>query len=421
MIRILAMPLEVRLAVLFVVGMCVGSLVNLGIYRLAWHRRAISPWSRPDAAAPPRRWFDRLPVLGWLGLRRESPLHGHGFWIRPLALELLCGAAFAAMYGWEVAGAGLLSPQFRDNLNTDNLAAFHHQVFAHLVLISLLLVASWIDFDEKIIPDAITVLGAVAGLVIVTVWPVTLLPDVMVLNGRPLINLLWLTSPSEPFPWRNPAWTGVPALALGLGCFCLWCAALLPRTWHTRHGRRRALQLLVARLARDWTTYAIVVMGVMGSAAIAATWYCCRGELRWSALLSGLVGMAIGGGLIWIVRVLGTIVLRREAMGFGDVTLMAMIGAFLGWQPSVIIFFLAPFAALVIGLTQWILHGESEVPYGPFLALAAVATIVAWAPIWGYLQGTFALGWVLLAVLAFCLALMVVLLPLVRWFLGLFR
>ena len=68
-------------------------------------------------------------------------------------------------------------------------------------------------------------------------------------------------------------------------------------------------------------------------------------------------------------------------MGFGDVTLMAMIGAFLGWQPCLIIFFLAPFAGLVIGVLRLILFRDREIPYGPFLCLATLVVIVAWARI----------------------------------------
>ena len=57
-------------------------------------------------------------------------------------------------------------------------------------------------------------------------------------------------------------------------------------------------------------------------------------------------------------------------MGFGDVTLMMMVGAFLGWQAGVVIFFLAPFAGLVVGVLQLVLRRDDEIPYGPFLCLA---------------------------------------------------
>ena len=69
----------------------------------------------------------------------------------------------------------------------------------------------------------------------------------------------------------------------------------------------------------------------------------------WAGLLTALVGLVGSGGIVWAVRLIGTAALRREAMGFGDVTLMMMIGTFLGWQACLIAFFLAPFA----GARDW--------------------------------------------------------------------
>ena len=82
------------------------------------------------------------------------------------------------------------------------------------------------------------------------------------------------------------------------------------------------------------------------------------------------------------MRLIGTAALRREAMGFGDVTLMMMVGTFLGWQACLITFFLAPFAGLLVGLGQFILRRDDEIPYVPYLCLAAATVVVAWAPIW---------------------------------------
>jgi hypothetical protein len=93
----LQIPLEIRLALLFIFGAIVGGQVNRGIYRLAWKPRAIGPWSKAHELAPPRRWSDRLPILGWWGLRREAKLHGSGFWVRPLLIELGLGGFFACL------------------------------------------------------------------------------------------------------------------------------------------------------------------------------------------------------------------------------------------------------------------------------------------------------------------------------------
>ncbi len=104
---ILAIPMDVRMIVLFLLGSMYGVLANLAVYGLAWHPRPISPWMRPDPAAPARRWSDRLPIFGWLGLRREAFLHGAGFWIRPLLVEFFCGLAMAELYYWEIEKVAL--------------------------------------------------------------------------------------------------------------------------------------------------------------------------------------------------------------------------------------------------------------------------------------------------------------------------
>jgi hypothetical protein len=101
-------------------------------------------------------------------------------------------------------------------------------------------------------------------------------------------------------------------------------------------------------------------------------------------------------------------------MGFGDVTLMMMVGTFLGWQPCLVVFFLAPFAGLVVGLLQLIVKRDQVIPYGPFLCLAALVTLVFWASIWNVVNPVFAVGWLVPAVVIGCLAAMSIMLYLWR-------
>jgi prepilin signal peptidase PulO-like enzyme (type II secretory pathway) len=143
----------------------------------------------------------------------------------------------------------------------------------------------------------------------------------------------------------------------------------------------------------------------MGTAAIVFTW-ALGGHGNWAGMLTSLIGMAASGALVWAVRLIGTAALRREAMGFGDVTLMMMIGSFLGWQAGIMLFFLAPFAGLVVGLQQFLFKRDDVIPYGPFLCLAATVVVVAWAPIWNWAQPLFNLGPLVPAVLVVCLAML---------------
>lgn len=401
---ILSLPLELRLVLVFVLGTCIASAANWAIYRLAWNRRSIGPWIAPETGAPARRFADRLPILGWLGLRRETALHGPGFWVRPMLLEILTGVGFVALYWWETVALGLLPAGTPHPVPMEIQTVLHLQFAAHCVLIGLMLAASMIDVDEMTIPDEITVIGTMAGLLMAAAWPWSLLPTVVQGDGGRIgLDFLHLTSPSN-WPARlDGAPRGAP-LGLGLACWWFWCAALTPRTWYSRHGWLRAAQLCWARMVRHPSTRRVLRMAIIGSLAIAMVWY--RGASGWEGLLSALVGMAAGGGLIWAVRLIGAAVLRREAMGFGDVTLMAMLGAFLGWQSCLVIFFLAPVAGLAIALLRLILFRDREVPYGPFLCLAALFTIIRWDAVWSYTEGVFALGWLVPLAVLCCLALM---------------
>lgn len=93
-------------------------------------------------------------------------------------------------------------------------------------------------------------------------------------------------------------------------------------------------------------------------------------QLIHSSLMS-LFGILVGGGLIYGCALIGKIVLKKEAMGFGDVKLMGVIGGFLGWKLTITTFFLAPFLGLLFAIPKLVYQKERVIPYGPFLSLAA--------------------------------------------------
>ena len=98
------------------------------------------------------------------------------------------------------------------------------------------------------------------------------------------------------------------------------------------------------------------------------------------ALGGTFAGYLMGGGLIWGVRILASLAFGKEAMGLGDVHLMAAVGAVLGWFDPILIFFLAPFFGLF-----WIILSRgfatvmkkrwTELPYGPHLAIATLVVV----------------------------------------------
>jgi leader peptidase (prepilin peptidase)/N-methyltransferase len=93
-----------------------------------------------------------------------------------------------------------------------------------------------------------------------------------------------------------------------------------------------------------------------------------------TALASG-VGALAGGGVTWAIRWLGSVAFRREAMGFGDVKLMAMIGAFVGWRNALLAMLLGCGLGAVCGGLGLLFGGSKVIPFGPYLALGALLTV----------------------------------------------
>jgi leader peptidase (prepilin peptidase)/N-methyltransferase len=105
------------------------------------------------------------------------------------------------------------------------------------------------------------------------------------------------------------------------------------------------------------------------------------GEPRLAAALSSVVGIAAGAGVIWVIGVLGSVVFRKEAMGFGDVKLLGMIGGFIGWKGVLIALLLACFAGAVIGVIVKLATKDPYIPFGPFLSLGALCMMAARAEV----------------------------------------
>lgn len=98
--------------------------------------------------------------------------------------------------------------------------------------------------------------------------------------------------------------------------------------------------------------------------------------------INSLIGLFLGGGLFYLVAILSIALLKKEGMGGGDIKLIAMIGAFLGWKGMLLTIFLAALAGSIIGLFLVFIRGRDRaepIPFGPFLALGAMISLF-WGP-----------------------------------------
>jgi len=407
----LAWDANVRVAATALVGLLLGAVVNWAVSSLAYEPRGFSPWSRKHPHDGRSRGLDRLPIVGWLRLRRKAATLGRGYWIRPLVVEVGFAALCAALYWWEVLQTGLLRVPLPPAAAADPMFALplHFAYCAHVVLAAFMLAASLIDADERTIPDAVTVPGTLVGLAFITALPWALLPMEM----SPPDQLDVLTASfglGDAVVEANRPHTA--SLVVGLACFWLWCGGLLYRPWRTSRGYGTALRLLARGVRRDRATPLIGILAAVGTVVIAAIWY--YEQIRWIGLITSLVGLAAAGLIVWVTRIVGGWALQQQAMGFGDVTLMAMIGAFTGWQAAVLIFFLAPIAALLVHGLMWLFTRDNALPYGPYLCLSTAVVVGGWRWIWPPAELRFAVSWLIPIVLVVGFILLGVILALLR-------
>jgi len=370
------LPMVARLTVLALLGLVGGALANHAIYRWCYFPRSISPWSAAPPEAPPRQPYDRLPILGWLGLSREAAIHGRGFWIRPLLIEFALAALVPALYWFETQTGWILPEAFR---GVQTIAMFEpwgtRIFFGHAMLLVLMTAATFIDFDEQTIPDVITIPGTILALMVASISTHGFMPANVIMPATGAAGLLPTTF---DLPWLAPIhrWTTEQGWFAGVLIWSGWCFALADRRVILRRGWVKAIEFFCAGLVRYPSWKWLVAIWAMGMVMISIVWG--LGNQHWHGLFTALVGLAVGGGIVWAIRIVASGAMGLEAMGFGDVTLMAMIGAFIGWQGAVAAFFLSPFAAIAIILVQFIITRNPRVPFGPYLCAGTALTIVFW-------------------------------------------
>lgn len=351
---------------LFVLGTVLGSFLNVCIYRIPQHEQLIdqfkgliSPPSHCPKCDAPIKKTDNVPILGWLRLGGRCRNCRSRISFRYPLIELLNGLLFVVVYWLELPDEfqtqafqsctwSPLGPHLFGDWS--NIQMLHLRYLYHMILLEALLVASLIDIDTMTIPDGSTLPAMTMGvLAAVGLGQMYLVP---VWFHDPSMAMYFPAGLKEPFGPMMTELQYLPHNPLSLS-----------------FGERFTFP------------------------------YWVKTNPHLHGLAVSLAGLVIGGGLVWGVRVVGQWTLKREAMGFGDVILMAMIGSFLGWQPTLVAFFLAPFFAMLITGLQWIVarfrkskSRETYIPYGPYLSLGALCVVLGWKWMWPYVGRWFSMG-----------------------------
>jgi len=352
-------------AAAFVIGACIGSFLNVVIYRLPNGLRVNEP-RRSFCPACKRQipFYLNIPLVSWVMLGGKCRWCGASISFRYFLVELLTAFVFLAVWlhafsaqGW---GATLALWSF----------------------VALLIAATYIDLDHFIIPDSITLGGLGAGLVASFFFPALHGEDsmwrglVMALAGAALgYGLLWLVvlmgkmmfgkiahqfDEPVPFTISQPGGEETPIL-IKLGDHEYDWQEVFFREWDR-------MEMDVDSLAIDGASREI-----RESFHVVPDGFEIDGEkvsLETVKTVSGTVRSAV---------------VPREAMGFGDVKFIAMIGAFLGWQAVLFTIFSASVIGAVVGVAQKIGLRETwsrPLPFGPYLALGAFLWLFTGPALW---------------------------------------
>jgi len=105
----------------------------------------------------------------------------------------------------------------------------------------------------------------------------------------------------------------------------------------------------------------------------------CSFAIPWLSWADSLFGIFLGGGSLYLVAAGYELLAKKEGMGGGDIKLLAMIGAFMGWKAVLPIIFFSSLLGCLVGIPLMIFQkadGKLAIPFGPFLATAAIVFLL---------------------------------------------
>jgi leader peptidase (prepilin peptidase)/N-methyltransferase len=196
---------------------------------------------------------------------------------------------------------------------------------------------------------------------------------------------------TSPISWRYPA---VEALT-GVTALLLW--RLLGPGWEFAVAGVFGLMMIVLFFT-DYDHHILpdmVTLPGFAAGLALAWWNPFLGEPGWGRIVASFAGAALGSGILWGIGALYLRVRGVEGMGFGDVKLMAVVGAFTGYAGVGVTLFFASIVGAVVGLALVPLRGKSlkhELPFGCFLTPAAMLALLYGRRILAWYLGAIRIG-----------------------------
>ena len=368
---IVAVPDWIWFVFIFAFGCCIGSFLNVVIYRLPRDKSLITPPSACPACGKHIRFYDNIPLISWLVLGRKCRYCKAPVSPRYFVIELLTGLVFL----------GLFILYFRTDLRSGMPPFLDGGWFIyllHIILLAAFIAASAIDLELWVIPLSICWFVTAAGLVGSALGGYIIGPDKV--SGLPL------------FPGAS-AGTGSLAAGAAIGLAISWvllATGLIKRSYESADSQDspdKPEELTEQQFNhRLEVCREIIFLLPIILCSLAAYWIGRKSSLIQSldfsqhpvvaGLLGSLWGYFVGCGIVWATRIFGTLAFGKEAMGLGDVHLMGAAGAVIGPIFVVVAFFIAPFFGLGWAGSQMFFKKTRQIPYGPFLSLGILVVMM---------------------------------------------
>ena len=376
---------------LFALGACVGSFLNVVVWRLPRDESIVSPPSHCPKCQTPLAWRDNIPVFGWILLRGKCRYCAQPISPRYPVIEFITGATFVLYYVlYFIVQQGPCPPVQPLVPRALDFRLDWPIYLLHMYLLATLLAASLIDAELFIIPVEMTWWAAAVGIV------------VHALVDRPTVpGALVVGAPAAAIAAGGALGLIVSLILLKRSLIPTSFAEVAPLMEHERErhlaeaARARAEgrepppeqpDMTPAQIRGEVRKEVIFLLPPLILAIIAVVLYAKVPALKqaWDSLMrvkmisvsgmSGAVlGALVGGLVVWVTRILGTLGFGREAMGMGDVHLMFGVGA----GASTVAFFVAPFFGIAVALYMLATGTRRELPYGPYLSLGT-AFVMIW-------------------------------------------
>ena len=390
----MAVPDGIWFVFIFAFGCCIGSFLNVVIYRLPRDKSLVRPPSSCPACGEQIRPYDNVPLVSWLLLGRKCRYCKAPISVRYFVIELLTGLVFV----------GVFYLYFRTDLRAGTgpfLGGGWLIYLLHIILLAAFTAASAIDLELWVIPLPICWFVTVAGLI-------GSMLGGYIIDTADIHRHYLLPSTSDILLKESTVASLAVGATMGLAISgILLATGLIKRSYESEESgdspedagseesaqpqfdhrleMAREVIFLLPVIVCSLLTYWLVKAGA-GPVSV-RTWLASFSQKPAIAgLLGSLWGYFVGCGIVWATRIFGTLAFGKEAMGLGDVHLMGAAGAVIGPLFVVMAFFIAPFFGLAWAVCQMFFKKTRQIPYGPFLSLGIFTVMILHDWIFDYLS-----------------------------------